>query len=322
MFLRQAPGLGMDADELTSAAGLSREQLSKPDAQIPLVKIQDLWRAMIARSPEQDLGLRIGCGLTIREMGLVGYAMYYSASLLDALDRFSRYCRIIAEGNETTVIREPGLVGVVCEFDPRLAELGHPIDARLAGLVTVAREITGTEVVPVEVLLPYKEPADLTAHRRAFRAPLFFDRPHAALIFRREDADLAVVAGDKTLSGYLDELAESVVSSLPSHESFAGQVRRDLWTSLSAGRPTIGRTAKRLGVSARALQRHLNREGTSFTRILASLRREMVVVLLRDPSLAISEVAFLLGYTESSAFHRAFRGWYKTTPHEFRAART
>ena len=322
MFLRQAPELGMDPDELMSAAGLRREELSKPDAQVPLVKILDLWRAMIAFAPDRDLGLRIGCGLTIREMGLVGYAMYHSVSLLDALDRFSRYSRIISEGNQVTVVREPGWVAVVCEFDPRLSALRHPIDARLAALVTVAREITSTAVIPVEVRFPYQEPANLTAYRRAFRAPLFFNRPHAVLLFRREDVDLAVVAGDETLSGYLNELAESVLASLPGHESFVGRVRRDIWTSLSAGPPAIGRTAERLNVAARTLQRHLSREGTSFTRLLDSLRREMVVVLLGDPNLAISEVAFLLGYTESSAFHRAFRRWYKTTPHKFRAART
>ena len=228
MFLRQAPGLGMDPDELMSVAGLSGEELSKPDAQVPLVKIVDLWRAMIARAPDQDLGLRIGCGLRIREMGLVGYAMYYSTSLLDALDRFSRYCRIITEGCQVTVIREPGWVDVVCEFDPRLGALRHPIDTRLVAIVTVAREITGTTVVPMEVRFPYKKPTNLTAYHRAFGAPLSFDQPHAALRFRREDADSAVVGGDETLSGYLDELARSVVGSLPGHESFVGRARRGL----------------------------------------------------------------------------------------------
>jgi AraC-like DNA-binding protein len=83
--------------------------------------------------------------------------------------------------------------------------------------------------------------------------------------------------------------------------------------------PSLDRVASTLGVSARTLQRQLREEGTSFAGVLTELRREMAPALLRDGRLAVSEVAFLLGYEDPSAFQRAFRRWFGRSPRAFRS---
>jgi AraC-like DNA-binding protein len=123
------------------------------------------------------------------------------------------------------------------------------------------------------------------------------------------------------LVGYLDDLAAITLAPLEeSDENMIAAVRRALWTMLPGGRPDLWRTAAGMGVSARTLQRRLGEEGSSFSRVLDELRRDLSDELLSDRKLSVAEVAFLLGYSEPSAFQRAFRRWRGVSPRRFRVA--
>jgi AraC-like DNA-binding protein len=185
-------------------------------------------------------------------------------------------------------------------------------------VLTISRNIAGQQIVPREVAFPFPRPADTEAYRSCFRAPLHFDRPQGALLLSRGDLDLPVTTGDPTLRGYLEQLADQALGSIIAPSSFADRVRQVLWTRLSAGRPSLEQMSAKLGLSVRTVQRRLHQEGTSFADLLEEFRREMASHLLRDPSLAAYEIAFLLGYSDPSTFFRAFRRWYGVSPQEFR----
>ena len=130
------------------------------------------------------------------------------------------------------------------------------------------------------------------------------------------------MAADETLTGYLDQLAEGVARALSESVTFRQRVCRAIWSDLSGGKPSVQQVASRLGVSTRTLQRRLEEEGTSFAQELDRLRQDLATRLLQDRSLAVYEVAFLLGYAEPSTFYRAFRRWKNVSPHEFRRMST
>jgi AraC-like DNA-binding protein len=140
------------------------------------------------------------------------------------------------------------------------------------------------------------------------------------LVLRRGDLDRVVSTADDTLVGYLDRLADESLESLGTEESILKKVRRALWTELSEGQPSVKRIAAALNMSVRTLQRRLREDDTSFVEVLDEFRREMATGLLRNRELAIYEVAFLLGYSEPSTFHRAFRRWHACSPREYRLA--
>ncbi len=96
-------------------------------------------------------------------------------------------------------------------------------------------------------------------------------------------------------------------------------MRKAIWRNLSDGRPNLEHTAKMLGTSVRTLQRRLREEGQTFADTLETLRRDMAAGLLRNRELSVYEIAFLLGYSEPSAFQRAFRRWRGVSPRQFRA---
>jgi len=319
-MLHRHDELGMDRDELLRVCGLTPEELEDPDARIPVARIVDLWRIVIERVHDPELGVRIGSGIKGPEMGIVGYAMHYSSTLGDALDRIARYCRIVNEAIQCTIESRDDDVVVVLDAHPMLDALRHPIGARLSGVLNMSREITGKEITPVEVHFPSPQPSELALHRRFFRCPLMFEERRAELVLRKADLDLRVTNADERLCRYLDRLSAEALESLGEEKSFVDRVSQAIWSDLSGGHPCLHKTATALGMSTRTLQRRLREEGTTFAELLDALRREMSLRLLKDKSLAVYEVAFLLGYSEPSAFYRAFRRWRGASPYEFRTA--
>ncbi|HXV76834.1 MAG TPA: AraC family transcriptional regulator [Candidatus Polarisedimenticolaceae bacterium] len=308
----------LDRDELSAAAGLTPSELADPDTRVPLSKIWALWRVLIERTDDPALGLRLGMRTRVRELGLVGYAVRHSRTLREAIGRVARYSRIVNEALVLHLIENENHGKLIVERAPALDELIHPTDMRLASALAVAREITGAHIVPREVGVPHARPADVSAHERFFSCAIAFDQPESVLVFRCEDLDRAAIWADATLIGYLDRLADEMLASLDETVTFRERVRRAIWFDLSGGKPSVRQVARQLGVSPRTLQRRLEENDTSFAIELDRLRHEMAVRLLQDRSLAVYEVAFLLGYSEPSTFYRAFRRWERRSPQEYR----
>ncbi len=318
LLLGSAEALGLDHDELIEAAGLSDHDLQDPDARVPIVKQWNLWRAVIDRVDDVALGLHLAERVEPKDLGVVGYSMAYSRDLRQALDRFVRYCRVISEAIQAGLSIGSERTRMTVEHSPQFDAMRHPVDTRLAVLVLAVRTMTGQPVNPVEVHFSYDVPEQTLEHRRLFNAPLKFGQPKAMLVFRNEDLDLPIVAADETLSGYLDRLAGELLGKLTATGSFTERIRRAIWSELHGQPPSLSVVASIVGVSPRTLQRRLREEQTSFAAVLDEFRREMAMQLLQDRSLAIYEVAFLLGYSEPSTFYRAFRRWRGASPDEFR----
>jgi len=178
-------------------------------------------------------------------------------------------------------------------------------------MVALGRDITGTDISPQRVELPVPQPKDTSEYRRYFGCAVEFDRPIARVSSKRESLNLPCKAPDPTLVAYLDELAAIKMNPLEDREErMSDAVRRTLWSMLPGGRPDLWRTAAELEVSVRTLQRRLGEEGSSFSKVLDELRRDLSNELLADRSLSVAEVAFMLGYSEPSAFQRAYRRWW------------
>jgi len=139
------------------------------------------------------------------------------------------------------------------------------------------------------------------------------------LAFSRATWSLPMRRRDPVLLMLLERQADAMVSVLPSGAGLSARVRHALHEGLMSGDSGIDAVARSLAIAPRTLQRRLAAEDTSFTSLLDSVRREMADQHLARQVLSIAEIAFLLGYSEPAAFHRAFRRWHRTTPRAFRA---
>jgi AraC-like DNA-binding protein len=321
LLLDYAERQGMDRESLMRVAGLATVDVDDPDARVRTASMLKLWREVIDAQDDPFLGLHIGNSIGAKQLGLVGYVMYHSRTLGGALNRLARYGRILSEAIQFEIVDTDEQAVFVWQAHPSLVALRHPVELGVTLVVSIGREITGTEIVPSSVELPSPRPERVGAYRSMFRCPVAFDRPLASVTFSRAQLQLPTQAPDPTLVGYLDDLAAITLAPLEeSDENMIAAVRRALWTMLPGGRPNLWRTAASLDVSARTLQRRLGEEGSSFSKVLDELRRDLSDELLSDRKLSVAEVAFLLGYSEPSAFQRAFRRWRGISPRRFRVA--
>jgi AraC-like DNA-binding protein len=318
MHLERTTRLGLPRAELLASAGLTEEQVLDPDARIPVSTIARLWHAATARLPDPTLGLQLGASARARELGLVGYTMVFSHTIGTALQRLSRYSRIVADTFVVHLDATAEATWVRLDVQPALLAFRPAADARLAALIAVCRQISGTRLAPLSVQFPYRQPADVRPYEEFFRAPLEFGATSTAFLLGADDLARPVVTSDESLTGYLDRLAEQVLGTLGGEQTVRDQVRRVLWHELSEHVPDLNETARALRLGARTLQRRLQAEHTTFAGVLAHLRREMAPSLLRDGQHAVSEVAFLLGYEDVASFQRAFRKWFGMSPRAFR----
>jgi AraC-like DNA-binding protein len=311
---------GIRRDILTAAADVTDEDLRDLDARVPLASEIALWQTLASQTPDPEFGVRAGGALRLRMTGLVGYVARFSGTLRDALRRVQRYGRIFTEAVEFR-LQEGRPEVALANAHPALGP-GRALAEtyRLAAVLSASRELTGVDIDPTEVTFTHSEPPSTTAHRQYFRCPLRFDAHLATVVFRTSDLDLSVVGADETLAGYLSRYAEQVLASLLRGETMRHRVRAAVWSLLGDGPPSLKHVAAALDMPARTLQRRLSAEGTSLHREIDEIRKTMATAVLRDHSMAIVDVAFLLGYSEPSTFFRSFKRWTGSTPRQFRDA--
>ena len=299
--------------------GVSDDQISDPDARVPVIKSLKLWQVLAAAVPDPDIGLHVGRRYEVKETGLVGYAMLHSIHLLGALRRLVRYAKLLNQYSEPRLVRD-GQIWVLTTQSPPLLDGFRPIvDEGVTAVLTVLRELGGFQLEPVRIEYPYQRPEDLQSYRAMTDAELVFEREFPAMILRDYDLRSEIASKDGDLIRYLDELAQIHLDALPRATTMAQRLRQVLWPHLSEGAPAIATVASELAVSPRTLQRRLREEGTSFKEVIEQLRKEKALLLLQDPMLTVYEVGFLLGYSEPSAFYRAFKRWHGSSPSRYRS---
>jgi AraC-like DNA-binding protein len=315
---------GVNREALLEGAGLREAELTDSDSPVPFSALVALWQ-MIARAKgaaDPDFGLRWGASLRVRDTGLLGYAMCYSATLAAALRRLVRYGRIITDTIQFDLeARGPHHQVVLAATHPALgAGLRFAVDGRIAALVGECRELTGVDVIPFEVTFTYAQPRMTALHREFFQCRLRFSHPVSTVVFHARDLRVPLLRADETLAGYLSDHAEHVLHTLVTGTSTRERVRSAIWAVLSEGRPTLDGVASALQVPSRTLQRRLAEEGSSLQAEVEHIRKAVAMAALRDRAMPIDEVAFLLGYTEPSTFYRSFKRWTGTTPDQYRTA--
>jgi len=317
--LELAQSMGAPSDVLLGKAKLHEKQLHQHNGRVPLASFARLWRATSECLPDPGIGLQIGSATQVSALGLIGYAMVFSANLGAALQRLARYARVLCDELEVTLSPDGFTTWIEVRWSPELGAFRPAIDAWLAFLRAACCEVTAGAIAPVAVRVPYRQPAD-TRTQLFFGAPIQFNVLSPGLCLRANDLARPLPRADENLCSHLDELAEQRVTSVEEDRCIAASVRKALQSDLSRStRPSVERTARALGLSARSLQRRLRAEGTTFITVLERLRRDLAIPLLRDGMLTVAQVAFLLGYADPGSFERAFRKWFGTCPRDARA---
>ena len=184
--------------------------------------------------------------------------------------------------------------------------------------LSFCRNATGVDMAPLRVEFSPPPPAT-SRSTSGSSAPLLFGRPGNALVLAPHVLELPLLGGNPGLGAVLERQMNDRLAELPSGETLVERVKRLIAAELGGGEPTAEVVARKMRATPRTLHRWLRAEGTSYREILEGLRRELALRYLSEDNLAIGEAAFLLGFSEASAFHRSFKRWTGKTPAQYRA---
>ena len=310
--------LGLDGDALLNRAGLSRSAIAGGE-RIDSDLADQLWMEALSMSADSAIALRAAESLQPGDYPVLYYTVAHSPTLGDGLERVARYFDVVDPRVQLTwterrlTMTLPGLPGPI----PR-----PPAEYTLTAIWLLTRWASGLDWTPTSVSFPFSRPSDAHEHRRVFNAPVHYDSPHPAIEVSSAWWNREPENADPALGMLLDAHAGQLASQAPRDNGLEVTIRRAVAAILPGREPTAERVAKHLGLSERTLHRRLKAEDLKFGEILDRLRLDQSRAHLAVPDIGIAEVSWLLGFSDPSAFGRAFKRWTGQTPGDWRAAAT
>jgi AraC-like DNA-binding protein len=311
----------LDPVPLLRKAKLPLEQIEDRGARINVqnqIKFLDL-AADALRDPL--LGFHIALDSDLRTIGFLYYVAASSETFGDALRRMIRYSVVAHEGVLLRCVDRGDCLAVVLSYVgvARHSEQ-HQVEALMTTLVRFCRELTGRHVVPTGVKLTHRRHGDCSEINRFLGTAVAFGAAVDEIVLPSVVKDVPLVGADPYLNELLIEYYEE---ALAKRKSKKGVMQPDIENAIAVqlphGTAHLDEVARRLGMSRRTLARRLAAEGLTFGEVLNRLRFDLAQRHIEDPALSISQIAWLLGYQEVSAFTHAFKRWTGKTPREVRA---
>ncbi|WP_028081450.1 AraC family transcriptional regulator [Solimonas soli] len=316
LLLRYLDELRLDApalrDELASFAGLQR---------MPVESWWSLLRRIDELQPRTATGLAIGRLARPHHVGVLGYLAMSCATLGQALQRFQRFQPLLHNLTPTRAAQRSGAFEL--SWDPSYGRSTRLSDEVLvSAMLTLARQLTGRADLRLRgVEFPGPAPADVAAHERLLECPLRFDARTLVVLLPLEALALPINTRDPHLMALLEQQAEALLRASPQPDALMTALQRAIVDALQEGEPAFETIAARLGVPSRSLYRRLQERGLSYKGVLNDTRLQLARAYLADAKLRLPEIALLLGYSEQSAFSRAFKSWSGVTPLRYRRQR-
>ena len=326
LFVRKvvrAAGDDVDQDALLRSIGLD------PRAEVNVQEMvsDTAYYGLLERIAELtdggvELPLRAGESMRCDDYGALGLAWKTAPTLRASFERVERYWRLWTSVSQYEVRSEGANAYFILQrAGQRRLGLRMSNEATLASATAIAREVSPAGFTPVEVHLKHPAPATTAAHEAYFGCPVIFESDLDALLVAAEALERPNRLGDEGIARFLLRHLDEELEQVQSQSTLEELVHHAIVQSLSSGVPKIAVVARRMGLSARTLQRRLSEEGLSFQEVLEYARREFAEGLLVQSDYSLAEIAFLTGFSEQSAFNRAFKRWLKQTPAAYRETR-
>ena len=306
--------LGYNLDALLASAGLQRRDVEDPDALLSPKACATVFENAHRERRVSNLALQLAQRTPVGANPLLDYLIVSPDSVGQGLDRLTRYLRLVNPSVGLTVRSERGAaVRVVVER----AHTAFVTELTVSLCVIRFMRETDAQFRAAHVSFTH-EPDDVVEYSRVLRCHIDAKASWNGVVIPREAIALPLRRRDPMLRGWLERQAAAILVRMPASGDACEEVRGVLSMQATAGEMTIDAVARRLATTPRTLQRRLARGGTSFEALRDEARRQAAELYLSSTTLTIAEVTYLLGYSEPTAFHRAFRRWHGTTPQAFR----
>ncbi|MDO9383864.1 MAG: AraC family transcriptional regulator [Hyphomicrobiaceae bacterium] len=309
-----------DVDRIFGHAGLAPEMAGSPTLQLSLASYCQLFEQCSRLTRNDNFGLWFGNQFNPRDLGLWGYAVISGHTLGAALSTMVELFPLHQQSSSMRLGQgADGLSKLEYRIEaPEIIERRQDAELSLGMFLNVMRECLGSTWSPEEVHFEHPRPEGWREHERAFGAPVFFSQPTNALLLKPELLAAPMPGRDARLMTAMRQCLERLSERTDLRVSVADRVRVVVRARLPEGFPALDDVAAEVRLPIGVIQRELHRDGLSYRTLVESTRRDLALSYVRQHQLPFSEIAFLLGYSELSAFSRAVQRWTGMSPRSLR----
>lgn len=312
VFLDGFGRLGYNVDALLAAAGLQHADLENPDARIPC----GAYGAVLTRAQQDrftpNLALELARVTPLGAWPLIDYIVVTADTVEGGLRQLARYMRIT--GAPFSIDIRDDIEPIRVEMTTRTAPFAIEFDAALM-VLHFRNEADG----PFAAGLSFQHALDDAAEfARILGCPVNTNATWSGISVPLQTWRLPLRRRDPVLRQVLETHANELLARVPSRTGLALEVQRAIASRVAGGDTRIESIGREMGISPRTLQRRLAGEGVSYQKLLDDERKAAAGRFVTESTLAIGEIAYLLGYSEAAPFHRAFKRWYGRTAETFR----
>lgn len=319
IFRRLLEMYGLDAPAIGREAGIDLTRLPGPRERIEAERIEVMLRRAAALIPNPAFGLQAARCWHPANLGVLGHAWLASSTLRTGLQRLERYWRVVGERATTTV--EQTRQGLTVTYrrkpgDPLVAAI--VADIAMSIMLDMCRLNAGASLRPIGVSLRRREPQGKEAYNRFYGCAVRFGAENDAFVLANADVDSPLLSSNRQLAAVLDRMLTEELARL-SKGDVVTRCKAAVLERLESGEMSEAQMAKALHLSRRTLQRKLADADTSYQKLVDEMRRDLALRYIEDPVRSITDITFTLGFSQQSAFTRAFRRWTGLSPSDYRA---
>jgi len=308
--------LGGNPQRLLRAAGINPRVETNYDSYISFAALCDLLEMTADATGCETFGLRLSEAQGIASLGPLGFAMQNCATFREAVGEWRQFQSIHLSGAHSELhVVGPQLRWTLHVDEPGRLGTRQKLGQSMGLACNVFRVLLGRRGNPVSVHFMQPAPADRSDFRRVLRSPVLFSQDADFIVLPRDVLEHPIERSNPDLRRLIDRHLLEMKAGIS--ESLEDQIRKVIRSSLSRQDCSIEVVAAMLSVAPRTLQRQLRQRGTSFSRLLEEVRASAARRHLADSQLSLTQLAAILGYSELSAFSRAFHRWHGQSPQQW-----
>ena len=299
---------GVTEQALARRTGIDPANLPVPDAVFSVGAFVRLWQLAVEVTGDRAIALRLRSYFPGERTHFLVRISMYSRSLMEAARHWVTYNNMINGAVRFDILEQDR--EVIIRFVNLSARHGcvwfSEYDFSMA--IHIARRLTNTPVSPVAVRFEHPDPGYADVYESVFNSPVLFSQGDTELVMKKEDMERRSVTHDPYLQSVIQKIAENRAVST-GFQGTGDSLVFHLKACLARGDARLEAVAGEMNMSKGRLCRRLKSQGTSFTRVLESTRKDLATDYLRQ-GLDSSQIAYLIGFSSPSSFHHAFRRWF------------
>jgi AraC-like DNA-binding protein len=311
---------GIDEEILLNKAELKLEDINNPDTFIDRSIFSKLLHVSYNLLKDEHLGLHLGEHFQFNALGIVGYLVENAATGKEVFLKLSKFNSLIGEGIAPTLdFRQDSFLvkyNVIEPIDNFFDQ--QCLNSILVKVITGVRIIVNKNQNPKNIFFSAKKPDDISEYQRIFQCPIHFNSDFTGIELDNSILEFKVVTADSEIHEYLEQKALKILNS-EKRTSFIYEVKRLVMTKFPKANVNIDQVASEFAMSVRTFQRKLKDENHSFKTLVDQIRKDVAIDHIKSGVHNISQIAYLMGFSEASAFNRSFKRWTGFSPKLYRS---